>query len=59
MRSQETCLFRQVRPTIALRQDEEGSNVLCALCLHPTGNYSYTGPGSDRQLWKSGFRQTD
>jgi hypothetical protein len=44
-RSQVTYLFRKGRPTIALRQDEEGSNPLCALCLHPIGYYGDTWAG--------------
>ena len=44
-RSQVTYLFRKGRPTIALRQSEEGSNVLCALCLHPIGYYGDTWAG--------------
>lgn len=44
-RSQVTYLFRKGRPTIALRQYEEGSNVLCALCLHPIGYYGETWAG--------------
>jgi hypothetical protein len=45
-RSQITYLFRKGRPTIALRQSEEGSNVLCALCLHPIGYYGDTWAGA-------------
>lgn len=44
-RSGVTYLFRKGRPTIALRQSEEGSNVLCALCLHPIGYYGDTWAG--------------
>jgi hypothetical protein len=45
-RSQVTYLFRKGRPTIALRQTEEGgSSVLCALCLHPIGYYGQTWAG--------------
>jgi len=44
-RSQVTYLFRKGRPTIALRQTEEDSNVLCALCLHPIGYYGDTWAG--------------
>jgi len=45
-RSLVTYLFRKGRPTIALRQTEDGvSNVLCALCLHPIGYYGDTWAG--------------
>ena len=44
-RSQVTYLFRRGRPTIALREDEVGSTVLCALCLHPIGYYGDTWAG--------------
>jgi hypothetical protein len=44
-RSQVTYLFRRGRPTIALRQSEEGTDVLCALCLHPIGYYGDTWAG--------------
>ena len=44
-RSQVTYLFRRGRPTIAMRQDETGTNVLCALCLHPIGYYGETWAG--------------
>jgi hypothetical protein len=38
-------IFRKGRPTIAMRQTEEDSNVLCALCLHPIGYYAETWAG--------------
>ena len=44
-RSQVTYLFRKGRPTIALRQSEEGTQLLCALCLHPIGYYGDTWAG--------------
>jgi hypothetical protein len=44
-RSQLTYLFRRGRPTIALRQNEEVSYALCALCLHPIGYYGDTWAG--------------
>ena len=44
-RSQVTYLFRKGRPTIALRENEEGSYALCALCLHPIGYYGNTWAG--------------
>jgi len=44
-RSRVTYLFRKGRPTIALREDEEGSYPLCALCLHPIGYYGDTWAG--------------
>jgi hypothetical protein len=44
-RSRVTYLFRKGRPTIALRQDEAGTTVLCALCLHPIGYYGSTWAG--------------
>ncbi len=44
-RSQVTYLFRKGRPTIALRDREEGSYWLCALCLHPIGYYGNTWAG--------------
>jgi hypothetical protein len=44
-RSQVTYLFRKGKPTIAIRQDEEGGYPLCALCLHPIGYYADTWAG--------------
>jgi hypothetical protein len=44
-RSQITYLFRRGRPTIALRQNEEETFLLCALCLHPIGYYADTWAG--------------
>jgi hypothetical protein len=44
-RSKVTYLFRRGRPTIALRQTEEYSHALCALCLHPIGYYGNTWAG--------------
>jgi hypothetical protein len=44
-RSQVTYLFRKGKPTIAIRQDEEGGYPLCALCLHPIGYYGDTWAG--------------
>ena len=40
-----TYLFRKGRPTVALREVEEGSYPLCALCLHPIGYYGETWAG--------------
>lgn len=44
-RSKLTYLFRRGRPTIVLRQYDNMTNVLCALCLHPIGYYSDTWAG--------------
>jgi hypothetical protein len=44
-RSQLTYLFRRGRPTVVLRQTDEWTNVLCALCLHPIGYYGDTWAG--------------
>jgi hypothetical protein len=44
-RSRLTYLFRKGRPTIVLRQDEEVSFALCALCLHPIGYYGDSWAG--------------
>lgn len=44
-RSQVTYLFRRGRPTIAMRETDEGSYWLCALCLHPIGYYGETWAG--------------
>jgi hypothetical protein len=44
-RSLVTYLFRKGRPTIAIRQTEEYSHALCALCLHPIGYYGDTWAG--------------
>jgi hypothetical protein len=44
-RSQVTYLFRKGRPTIAMREIEEGSYWLGALCLHPIGYYGDTWAG--------------
>ena len=41
-----TYLFRRGRPTIAIRQTEEYSHPLCALCLHPIGYYGDTWAGA-------------
>jgi hypothetical protein len=40
-----TYLFRKGRPTIVLRQTEEFTQVLCALCLHPIGYYGDSWAG--------------
>lgn len=44
-RSNVTYLFRKGRPTIALREHEEYTHALCALCLHPIGYYAETWAG--------------
>ncbi len=44
-RSQLTYLFRRSRPTIVMRETEEWTRVLCALCLHPIGYYSDSWAG--------------
>jgi hypothetical protein len=44
-RSQLTYLFRKGRPTIVMRETEEGVYPLCALCLHPIGYYGETWAG--------------
>ena len=44
-RSQVTYLFRRGRPTIAIREEERGAHLLCALCLHPIGYYGDTWAG--------------
>ena len=44
-RSGVTYLFRRGRPTIALRDAENYSYPLCALCLHPIGYYGETWAG--------------
>ncbi len=44
-RSKVTYIFRRGRPTIALREHEQGSIPLCALCLHPIGYYGETWAG--------------
>jgi hypothetical protein len=41
-RSEVTYVFRRGRPTIALRQTEEWTRLLCALCLQPIGYYGNT-----------------
>jgi hypothetical protein len=38
-RSSVTYLFRRGRPTIALREYDDGTIPLCAMCLHPIGYY--------------------
>lgn len=45
-RSGVTYLFRRCRPTLAIRATDDGSRVLCGLCLHPIGFYSDTFAGS-------------
>jgi hypothetical protein len=44
-RSNVTYLFRKGRPTVAFRQCEEGTMLLCALCLHPIGYYAESWAG--------------
>jgi len=44
-RSQLTYLFRRGRPTIVLRESDEWTYLLCALCLHPIGYYGDTWAG--------------
>jgi hypothetical protein len=44
-RSQVTYIFRKGRPTVALREYEDFTNILCALCLHPIGYYGDTWAG--------------
>jgi len=44
-RSQLAYVFRKGRPTIVLRETDEGVNLLCALCLHPIGYYADTWAG--------------
>jgi hypothetical protein len=44
-RSQLTYLFRKGRPTIVLRESDDGAYALCALCLHPIGYYGDTWAG--------------
>lgn len=44
-RSSVAYIFRRGRPTIALREHEDGSVPLCALCLHPIGYYAQTWAG--------------
>lgn len=44
-RSQVMYLFRKGRPTIAIRQADDYSYPLCALCLHPIGYYGDTWAG--------------
>jgi hypothetical protein len=40
-------LFRRLRPTIAIRLEENRTpRILCALCLHPIGYYSGTWAGA-------------
>jgi hypothetical protein len=38
--------FRRCRPTVAIKVDQHGSRILCALCLHPIGFYQGTHAGS-------------
>jgi hypothetical protein len=44
-RSQVTYLFRKGRPTIAFRQFDDVTILLCALCLHPIGYYGDSWAG--------------
>jgi hypothetical protein len=44
-RSQLTYIFRKGRPTLVFRQSEEGTMLLCALCLHPIGYYAESWAG--------------
>lgn len=44
-RSQLTYLFRRGRPTIVLRETDEWTHPVCALCLHPIGYYGDTWAG--------------
>jgi len=44
-RSQLTYLFRRGRPTVVMRETDESTYMLCALCLHPIGYYADTWAG--------------
>lgn len=44
-RSKITYIFRKMRPTIAFKADNEGSKMLCSLCLHPIGYYEGSWAG--------------
>lgn len=44
-RSKVSYLFRRCRPTVALREQDGTSRVLCALCLHPIGFYNGSHAG--------------
>jgi hypothetical protein len=44
-RSRVTYLFRKLRPTVALRDDNGEVRFLAALCLHPIGYYAGTWAG--------------
>lgn len=39
-------VFRKLRPTVAIRADEDGSRVLAALCMHPIAYYEGSWAGA-------------
>jgi hypothetical protein len=39
-------LFRRLRPTVAIRDRDEGSRILAALCMHPIGYYEGSWAGA-------------
>ena len=47
-RSHVTYLFRRLRPTVAIRGDQEkkAARILCCLCLHPLAYYEETWAGA-------------
>jgi hypothetical protein len=40
-----TYIFRRCRPTLVMKDNEEETYLLCALCLHPIGYYADTWAG--------------
>jgi hypothetical protein len=44
-RSGVTYLFRKLRPTVAIKNDDRGPRVLTSLCLHPIGYYKNSWAG--------------
>ena len=45
-RSKVTYLFRRLRPTLAIKDQNGELKILCALCLHPVGYYKGTWAGA-------------
>lgn len=39
-------MFRRLRPTVAIRPDDSGSRILCALCMHPIAYYAASWAGA-------------
>lgn len=45
-RSDVTYMFRRLKPTVAIRSDDDGSRILCCLCMHPIAYYESSWAGA-------------